>query len=425
MKESVAKNIKGSSDRLPAEAAMRNRITNILQRTFELYGYAPLETTMLNYLDLLTYKYDGGAEIVREIYKLRDQGDRDLGLRFDLTVPFCKVVAMNRNLKMPFKRYEIGKVFRNGPVKSGRAREFYQCDVDCVGVSGVHIEAELICIAVKGFQKLGIEPVVKYGNRKLLSSIIESAGIAKDKTDTAIGIVDKMAKVTQAELIAELTKITTEQSAKKLISLLEESMKSPKDGKNSPSLEGVDAVGGRGSFTKPDDIVALEAALCELGISQYCEFAPYLARGLNIYTGTVWEVFDKQQRITSSLGGGGRYDNIITNFIGDGRTYPAVGIGFGLEPIMAVLGGEQKQNLVDVLVIPMGTENQCQKFADKLRARGQRVLVYHGGGKVTKGFEYANAENIPYVTVIGEDEIKLGFVSMKNMATGNAEKIVL
>ena len=419
MKETVAKNIKGSTDRLPAEAATRNRITDILRKTFESYGYAPLETAMLNYLDLLTYKYDGDAEIVNEIYRLRDQGDRDLGLRFDLTVPFCKVVAMNRNLRLPFKRYEIGKVFRNGPVKSGRAREFYQCDVDCVGVAGVHIEAELIALTVKGFQKLGIEPIVKYGNRKLLAQIIADAGIPAAKTDAAIGIVDKMAKVTRAQLLADLGKITTAASAEKLLASF-------------------------ASCQKNEEITELESALTELGVAQYCEFAPYLARGLNIYTGTVWEVFDKQQRITSSLGAGGRYDNIITNFIGDNRIYPAAGASFGLEPIMAILAAAapQKQNLIDVLVAPVpppslrgaagdaaipavSCESACQKFADKLRARGQRVLVYLGGGKIAKAFEYANAENIPYVAVIGPDEQKLGFVNMKNMATGTTEKMVL
>ena len=120
-------NIKGASDFLPATQIMRNKIIDTLKTNFEAFGYLPLETALLNYYELLSYKYDDKAEILREIYKLKDQGDRDLGLRFDLTVPFCKVIAMNRNLRLPFKRYEIGKVFRNGPVKLGRTREFYRC----------------------------------------------------------------------------------------------------------------------------------------------------------------------------------------------------------------------------------------------------------------------------------------------------------
>ena len=161
-------NIKGASDNSPAEQIMRNRVTGVLRRNFEAYGYLPIETASLNYLELLTYKYDGNAEIVREIYKIKDQGERDLGLRFDLTIPFAKYIAMNRNLKMPFKRYEIGKVWRNGPVKAGRVREFYQCDVDAVGISGAYIEAEMMALAIRCFLELGIEPIIRYGNRKLL-----------------------------------------------------------------------------------------------------------------------------------------------------------------------------------------------------------------------------------------------------------------
>lgn len=389
MEKFEPRNIKGAADFLPAVQIMRNRVIDTLRGNFERFGFLPLETALLNYYDLLSYKYDDNAEILREIYKIKDQGERDLGLRFDLTVPFCKVIAMNRNLRMPFKRYEIGKVFRNGPVKLGRTREFYQCDVDCVGLSGAHIEAEFILLAVKSFIALGIEPVIKIGNRKSLVAMIEEAGVKGD-VEAVVGILDRIEKVDRAETVAELKKY----NAQKVLDI-------------KPVMN--------------DETKELIDILDQMGISKYCSFAPYLARGLNIYTGTVWEIYDKAGRIGGALGAGGRYDNIIGNFIDNGQKYPAVGMSFGLEPICAVLGMTAEQggtHSTDLMLIPMGTEIMAQLFAEKLRAAGIRVLVNLSGKSVGKAFEYANAEKIPFVCVIGCNEIEKNEVNIKNMATG-------
>jgi histidyl-tRNA synthetase len=369
MEKVLVSNIKGAFDAAPDQQALRNRVTGVLRKYFEAYGYMPLETACLNYLSLLTNKYDPDAEIVREIYKLRDQGERDLGLRFDLTVPFAKFIAANQNLRLPFKRYEIGKVWRNGPVKSGRTREFYQCDVDAVGITGAHIEAELISMAVKAFNELGIPVVVKYGNRKLLPY-----------SDAVISVIDKMAKISKEDLVRELSKLMSAGEAERLI------------------IEVTNA-------PKCAEVLDLERELENLGVLSSCEFAPYLARGLNIYTGSVWEIFAKDGQMTSSLGGGGRYDRIIGNFIGRGD-YPAVGTSFGLEPIMAVLKdrGADAQSLIDVMIVPLGVEAFAQKFADTLRAEGRRVLVYLGGKTLGKAFEYASACGIKSVAVVGADE---------------------
>jgi len=361
-------NIKGASDFLPATQIMRNKIIDTLKNNFEAFGFLPLETALLNYYELLSYKYDDKAEILKEIYKIKDQGDRDLGLRFDLTVPFCKVIAMNRNLRMPFKRYEIGKVFRNGPVKLGRTREFYQCDVDCVGVAGPHIEAELVMLTVKCFKALGIEPLIKIGNRGRLVEAIQKAGISD--TTTALATLDK---------------------------------------------DGV--IKGLKAPARDDELFGV---LDSMGLSKYVEHAPYLARGLNIYTGTVWEVYDKAKRLPSALGGGGRYDDIIGNFIDNNQKYPAVGISFGLEPISAILqtSDAKTAQCIDLIIIPMGTEVAAQKLAEELRTTGTRVLVYLGGKAVGKALEYANAEGIPFACVLGENELKSGQISIKDMASG-------
>jgi histidyl-tRNA synthetase len=385
-----ALNIKGNADISPGQQAVRNRVINILRSNFEQYGYLPIETSQLNYLDLLTYKYAPDAEIVREIYKINDQGGRALGLRFDLTVPFCKYISLNKNLKMPFKRYEIGKVFRNGPVKSGRAREFYQCDIDAVGISGVHIEAELIAVMVKCFLRLGIEPVIKYNNRKLLP-----------QDDAVISVIDKFEKVTRQEVLEGLAKHMSLSDAEELLQSF--------NGKQ-----------------KCEEIELLEKELKNLGIEKYCSFTPSLARGLNIYTGNVWEVFDKLGRISSSLGGGGRYDNIIGSFIGGDTSYPAAGASFGLEPIIAVLSSltdSAPLDAIGLMIVPLGTESFSQKFADSLRCKGHNILVYLGGKSIAKALEYADKNNIRYVSVIGEDEIKSGEVFAKDLKTGVQVKI--
>jgi len=384
-------NIKGTSDNTPEVQILRNRVTDTLRRTFESYGYLPIETPMLNYLELLTYKYDSDAEIVREIYKIRDQGERDLGLRFDLTVPFCKFIALNQNMKMPFKRYEIGRVWRNGPVKSGRTREFCQCDVDAVGIPGAHIEAEMISMAVKCFLQLGIEPIVKYNSRKLLP-----------QDDKIIAIIDRIEKVSREETLKDLCKHMGLEEAEKLMGdlrCIRTEEKHPGASRH-PSM-------AEGNFP---ELLELEKILKELGVAQYCQYTPSLARGLNIYTGTVFEIFDRAGRIKSALGGGGRYDNIIGNFIDNGKSYPAVGLAFGLEPIMELLTlrgatPSKEGELISLMLIPLGTESHAQIIADKMRATGKNVLVYLGAKNLAKAFEYAASYGIKHCAVVGPDEV--------------------
>ena len=427
------KNLKGVYDYTPQQMQLRNRITDVLRRNFERFGYAPLETAMLNYRELLTYKYTEDAEIVREIYKLNDQGERDLGLRFDLTVPFCKYIALNPNLKMPFRRYEMGRVFRNGPVKSGRNREFWQCDADIVGDGSAEAEAEMIQLAVKCYTELGIVPQIQIGNRVLLTALIKYAGASKN-TDEIIGIIDKIKKVDKAETITNLSKYMPKASAENLVKYLGLGINDLY--KLLPGNEGI------------AQIKALFGLLDTLHIANSCTFTPSLARGLNVYTGTVWEVFDGSGRYPSSLGGGGRYDDIITNFIRSheaasvgasqirsheaasvgasqirsrtdiGQKYPAVGISFGLEPISAVLGADEKQtNTASLLVMPYGTYKDTNEFAERMRNAGVNTLVWTGA-KVSKALEYADAAKISFAAVIGENEVKSGTVQIKEMQTG-------
>ena len=406
----VIRNLKGVTDFDPTVMTLRNHITDTLRRNFELYGYQPLDTAMLNYRDLLTYKYGDQAEIVKEIYSLSDQGARDLGLRFDLTVPFCKYIALNRSLKLPFKRYEIGKVFRNGPVKAGRLREFIQCDVDVVGDGSRGIEIELLELAITCYLQLGIKPQIQIGHRQILIGLLQYLGVTENH-DAIIGILDKIKKITRDETLTELGKFLPSEKAIQLLDTVTLDFNALE--KILPNNQGI------------AEIKQLFTQLTALNLAQYCLFTPSLARGLNVYTGVVWEVFDATGQYTSSLGGGGRYDQIITNFVGSGIAYPAVGMSFGLEPITAVLTAPTATNSIKLLIVPMNTEPQCHNLANQLRALGIPTMLWTAKPKVGKALEYASATLIKYATVIGTDEISSGKLRLKNLQTGEQKDFAL
>ena len=225
MKEIELRNVKGTTDYSPREQYIRNYISDTLKCVFEKYGFKPLQTPLLCYYDLLALKYDEENDILKEVYKVSDQGNRNLALRYDLTVPFAKYIAINQNTKLPFKRYEIGEVFRNGPVKLGRDREFIQCDVDSVGIEGQLVEAEFIALYVEAYSKLGIDVVIKYNNRKFLSGIIIEAGISEELITDTITIIDKFEKLTKEELQKEFLKVgLNEEQIEKLSKFLKSSV---------------------------------------------------------------------------------------------------------------------------------------------------------------------------------------------------------
>ena len=400
-------NVKGTYDYMPNDMKIRNNVLDVLRKNFEKYGYLPVETPIINYYELLSYKYSDDAEILSEIYRLTDQGERDLGLRYDLTVPFCKVVGLNKDLALPFRRYEIGRVFRNGPVKAGRTREFYQCDVDVVGIDNRYIEAEQILMAINTYKELGIDTVVKYNNRKLMSGLIELAGITKEKTDSVIGIIDKLEKVSHKELTDMLKEIDiTDESINKLFNLFEKEIDEYKELVNENELISAGVI----------ELEEVNNYLRELNIMDKCEFTPTLARGLSIYTGIVFEFYDKEKRITSAIGGGGRYDKIITNFMDNGQSYPAIGLSFGLEPIFVILKQEMvKARLIDIYMVPLDTNVEVLKLATTLREEGYRVLIEMNKKKIGKCFEYAEKNNIKYVMIIGDNEVSSGIYKIKDM----------
>ncbi len=409
MKNEELKNVRGSIDFGGKDAIIRSFISKTLQETFEKYGYNPLETSILCYYDLLALKYDEDNDILKEIYKVTDQGKRNLALRYDLTVPFAKYIASNSNIKLPFKRYEIGKVFRDGPIKKGRAREFVQCDVDSVGIEGQMIEAELISIFVEGYNKLGIDIIVKYNNRKLMNGIIEVCDVEKEKISQVITVIDKIEKLSKDELILEFKKQGLQEKQiedilKYLNMSLEELYNIFAENDNQNLKEGLAELSELNQYIK------------ELNLTKYVKFVSSLARGQEYYTGTVFEVYTTDGSIKSSIGGGGRYDKIIGDFINDGKKYPAVGISFGLDVIFEILKEKQMNfNNIDVYIIPMNNKVLALKIANELRKNKINVEIDMNDLKLKKALGIVNEKNIPVVIILGDDEINQNKIAIKDM----------
>src|SRR3989338_2193389 len=355
---------KGVRDIPPEEKIIKNKIVDTLKEVFELYGFSPLETPILERLETLSSKFAAGeaSDALKETFKLKDQGDRDLGMRFDLTVPLARFIAMNPNLKMPFKRYEVGTVFRDGSIKLGRYRELWQCDVDTIGSKSMLADAEVLAVVDAVFAQLELPIVIKVNNRKLLNGILEQAGITKK--EEAIIAIDKLDKIGKKGVAEEL--LQRGFSKKQIEAMFEfiaegvmlEDLKS-----KITAAEGVEGI---------KELEEVFLYLNEMGITSTV-FEVSLARGLAYYTGTVDEAFLKDGQIKSSLAGGGRWDGMIGKFMGGGREAAAGGIVFGLEASMDTLKLQNKvggKTAVKVFVVPLGTVAESLKIVQELRKSG-------------------------------------------------------
>ncbi|MFH1770253.1 MAG: histidine--tRNA ligase [archaeon] len=399
-------NARGVRDFSPEEKIVRQEIVDTLRETFEEFGFNPLETPAIERFDVLASKYAGGEEILKEIFTFKDQGNRDLCLRYDLTVPFARFVGMNPNLKMPFKRYQIGRVYRDGPIKLGRYREFWQCDIDVVGTKSMLADAELLAIASKVFKKLNLKVVIKVNNRKILDGILEDAGVNKNKWIDTILSIDKLEKQGKAEVKKELgQKGLTDSVVNKIFKLI--------DYKNLKLKSDIGNVG-------LGEIKELKNYLKAFKVK--IDFDPSLARGLAYYTGPVFEVFLQKSDIKSAIAGGGRYDDMIGNFVGN-KEMPATGISFGLEVITDAIKKSDKKSVADIYIIPIKTEKECIAIAEELRAQGIKAEMDIAGKSISKNLDYANALGIPYVLFAGQKELDQKKVKLRDMKTGK-EKLL-
>lgn len=423
MKKMDYQNVRGTQDYLPEQEVTRRAIRRTLEDTFMAYGCKPIETPILNYTELMASKYAGGAEILQEMYTLTDRGERDLALRYDLTIPFAKVVAMNPSITMPFKRYEIGKVFRDGPIKAGRFREFTQCDVDIVGVTSQAAEAELMMMAIDAFDRLNLQINIQYNNRKLLVGLLQLFEVEQQQMNQVILILDKIEKIDQKNMLSELRGLgISENSMTKIKQFLE--------ARPEINMAYFNEFANQNTILQQgiQELVELTAYLNALGLNEKCTFNPFLARGLEIYTATIYEIFLADGTIRSSIGSGGRYDQTIGGLLGsEEQSYATVGISFGLDVIytaLEVIGRiEQNVPIVDIYIIPPGTEKSALKLAAALRQHEYKVEVELSGKKVKKAMEKANRENTPQVIVLGEDEVTQNMYKIKNMQSGKEEVI--
>ena len=409
--------LKGTKDRLPSEQVQREQIINEIKKVFQLYGFQPATTPILEIWEVLASKYAGGEEILKETYKLTDQGNRALGLRYDLSVPLARLIGMNPQLSKPFKRYEIGPCFRDGPIKKGRYREFIQCDADTIGVDSMLADAECLAVAHQIFRSLGIDVYLEVNNRKLLSGILISAGVPTDLLSTTILSIDKMKKIGIEGVQEELGQkgISPELSSKifeyftiegaylEILNQLEKKMDDP------IGLEGI------------SELRELHHYISLFGIQKDVKLLYSLARGLEIYTGTVFEAFTKDPKLfESSLCGGGRYDKIIGKFIDSEQEMPAVGISFGLDTIYDALSSQQTipESNTKVFLVPIKTLDTCLEIASELRKNGISTEVDLLNRRVSKNMEHANRMQIPYVIIVGKRDLAQNLVTLKDMQEG-------
>ena len=435
---------KGTRDFGPIEMAKRNYIFNTIREVYALYGFQQIETPAMETLGTLMGKY--GEEGDKLLFKVLNSGDClakvsdeelqernslhlaskmcEKGLRYDLTVPFARYVVMHREeLQLPFKRYQIQPVWRADRPQKGRYREFYQCDADVVGSDSLLNEVELMQIVDTVFSRFGIRVQIKINNRKILSGIAEVIGAADKIVDITVAI-DKLDKIGIDNVNAELREdgLTEEQIQKlqPIISL---------EGSNDEKLDTIAEVlkESETGLKGVEESRFILDTLKTVGLKNEIQLDLTLARGLNYYTGAIFEVKALDVQI-GSITGGGRYDNLTGIFGMPGLS--GVGISFGADRIYDVLNQldlypKDSVTATQVLFINFGEKETayCLPIINKVRARGIRAELYPDAAKMKKQMSYANAKQIPYVALAGENEINAGQITLKNMETGEQQML--
>ncbi|MBU1201712.1 MAG: histidine--tRNA ligase [Nanoarchaeota archaeon] len=412
---------RGVRDFPPEDKILRNELVDKLKRVFEVYGYSPLETPIIERYEVLFAKAGAGqeADATKETFTFKDQGDRDIGLRFELTLSFARFIGMNPNMKMPFKRYEFGPVFRDGPIKLGRYRQFWQCDVDIVGCKTGAVDAEIVALVLDVFKELGLDAYIEVNNRKILKGIIKFAGIKQSLADSVIISIDKLSKLGADDVRKELEQKGVEDTqVAKLLSLFD--LRGTNEEKLS-SLKSVikNDIGVEGLFE-------LEELFSYLSAEQKKNvvFNVSLARGLGYYTGTIYEGFVRNSEVTSSICGGGRYDDMVSQLLGSDKEYPCTGISFGLDVItdvLKLLKIKAVKTVTGVYVIPIKTSKDCFKICQELRSAGVSVDMDLSSKGISKNLDYANSLGIPFVVFVGERELRQGKVKLRDMVSGKED----
>ena len=431
---------KGTRDFSPEEMLRRTYIFDTIKGVFRLFGYSPLETPSMENLSTLLGKYgDEGDKLLFKILNSGDYGAKlseeelrqaskisEKGLRYDLTVPFARYVVQHQNeIVFPFKRYQIQPVWRADRPQKGRYREFYQCDVDVIGSKSLLSEVELVDIVARVFSKLGISVTLKMNNRKILFGIAESIGHGDKMIDITVAI-DKLDKIGLDNVKNELRERGIDDEAiNKLQPILELS------GTNSEKLAKLSEVisNSETGMLGIEEMRTIFDNVEKLGVALTPELDLSLARGLNYYTGAIFEVKANDFQI-GSISGGGRYDDLTGIFGMPGMS--GVGISFGADRIYDVMLGldlfpKELACSTKVLFVNLGEEEQfaAMRVISKLRDRGVATEIYPEAAKMKKQMEFANRRGIPFVVIIGSEELQRGVATVKNMLTGEQSECAL
>lgn len=409
---------RGMRDIKPEEMKVRERMFEKIRRVFRLYGFVPIETPALESWEVLAAKGAGGSEILGETYNFEDKGGRKLGMRYDLTVPLARFVAMNPNTPLPFKRYQIGEVWRYGDVAKGRLREFWQADIDIVGSENMLADAEVIACAVDVFRELGFKSfTVRLNDRKILSAMVKFAGIDDEKVEDVFRSIDKLEKIGKEKVFEELSQRGVERKAgEKLMELLSLS------GAPDEMLDACEKLIGGVNEGKEGigEMRELLSCLRKMDADGNIKVDFSLARGMEYYTGPIFEVFFSEG--IGSLAGGGRYDRMIGLFLG--KEIPATGISFGIERIAEVMGEKKvEERSVFIASVDEGSLDEALRVAGRFREKGVAAMVDLRGRSLAKQLNYANSLSMLYVVIIGKEEMKQGKVKLRNFRSGE-EKLL-
>ena len=440
---------RGMRDFLPLDVRRREYVTGIIREVYERYGFEPLETPAVENIETLMGKYgEEGNQLIFKILKRGEHektGEADLALRYDLTVPLARVVAEYRD-KLPrfFKRYQIQPVWRADRPARGRFREFYQCDVDILGSRSMLVEAELCAASGEALTKLGFTNfTIRLNHRQVLTGVLDAAGIPSDKQTDALVALDKLDKVGREGVAKEFSaRGITEEAGDNLLSFFEDAA-SLEHAAELSVIEGpaetealnlallgrlVEFVGDHEAGARGIDELRSIIEYAEAsGVAHRIRLDPSLARGLSYYTGTIMEI--NVPDLAGSLGGGGRYDNLVGMFLG--QDVPACGFSLGMERIIVVMTEREMfpamlvSSPADVMVTiwDEATTADSLLLAQALRAEGLRVDLYTEADKLGKQFKYASSRGIRFVAVIGEEERRRDEVALKDMHSGEQRTV--
>ncbi len=424
MNRTEPRTLVGTMELLPNEQILMNQMKQIIENTYQKFGFLPLDTPILELSEVLLAK--AGGETEKQIYRF-NKGDTDLSLRFDLTVPLAKYVAKNYgSLSFPFRRYQIGKVYRGEKPQKGRFREFYQCDIDIIGDGELDIinDAELPSVIYTIMKELGFDKFsIHINNRKILNGLFESI-YQKEKAADILRIIDKIDKIGKETVITELEKIKIEKNnIKKIMQFIEI------DGTSDEKLQKLKNLKIENETFKTglEELKNVIKYVRIFGIPEDNFIVDLtIARGLDYYTGTVYETFLDEYKELGSVCSGGRYENLAEYYTD--KKLPGVGISIGLTRLFYKLNElelikAEKKSISNVLIIPMLEDLSIPiKLATKLRQENINTEIYLNDKKLKAKFKYADKLQIPYVIVIGEDEVEKNAVKIRNMTTGEEEE---